>query len=76
MGNLVAEFDSEDEAIEALRKVQTEEGDESLLEFALLQFLHDRPTLVAKEGGLVLYVTRAGTMSTRSLSRAIPADRC
>ena len=58
-GNLVTEFDSEDEAIEALLGVQTEDGDGPLMEFALFQFQDDHPTLVAKERDLVLYLTRA-----------------
>ncbi|MGH7960307.1 MAG: hypothetical protein ACRERD_00590, partial [Candidatus Binatia bacterium] len=48
-GNLVTEFDSEDEAIEALCRVRAEDGYASLLEFALFRFEDDRPTLVAKE---------------------------
>lgn len=58
-GNLVAEFDSEDDVIEALSGVQREDGDESLLGFALFRFEDDRPTLVAKERDLVLYLARA-----------------
>jgi hypothetical protein len=58
-GNLVTEFDSEDEAIEALRGIQAEDGDGALLEFALFRFQDDRPTLVAKERALVRYVARA-----------------
>ena len=37
-GNLVTEFDSGDEAIEALYRVQAEDGEEALLEFALVRF--------------------------------------
>lgn len=66
-GNLATEFDSEDEAIGHLREVQADEGEESILEFALLQFRDGRPTLVAKERDLVTCVARA---QTRSLTTA------
>ena len=61
-GNLVTEFDSEDEAIEALSRIRADEGVEPLLEFALFRFEDDRPTLVAKANELVRYVevTRRG----------------
>ena len=55
-GNLVTEFDSEDEAIEALSSVQADDGDDPLLELALFRFQDGRPTLVAKASDLVLYV--------------------
>ena len=58
-GNLVTEFDSEDEAIEALYSVQAEDGAEALLEFALVRFQDDRPTPIAKGRALVEYVARA-----------------
>jgi len=58
-GNLVTEFDSEDEAIEALYRVQAEDGEEALLEFALVRFQDDHPTLITKERELVRYVARA-----------------
>jgi hypothetical protein len=58
-GNLITEFDSEDEAIEALGEVRAEDGDEALLEFALVRFQDDRPSLVAKEHDLVHYVSNA-----------------
>jgi hypothetical protein len=58
-GNLVTEFDSEDEAIEALCRVQAEDGEEALLEFALVRFQDDRPTLITKERDLIRYVARA-----------------
>jgi hypothetical protein len=57
-GNLVAEFISEDEAIEALGRVQAEDGEEALLEFALVRFQDDHPTLVTKERDLIRYVAR------------------
>lgn len=57
-GNLVTEFDSEEDAIEALSEVQAADGDEPILEFALFRFQDGRPNLVAKESDLVLYVTR------------------
>jgi hypothetical protein len=60
-GNLVTEFDSEDEAIALLCGVRAEEGDEPLLGFALFRFEDDRPSLVAKEGDLVTYVVQAQT---------------
>lgn len=60
-GNLVTEFDSEDEAIRALHLVQLEDGDGPLLEFALFRYQDDRPTLVAKGRDLVLYVAGAPT---------------
>lgn len=58
-GNLISEFDSEDEALEALCRVQAEDGEEVLLEFALVRFQDDRPTLIAKERDLIRYVARA-----------------
>jgi hypothetical protein len=58
-GNLVTEFDSEDEAIEALCRVQAEDGEEALLEFALVRFQDDRPTLITRERDLIRYVARA-----------------
>jgi hypothetical protein len=58
-GNLVTEFDSEDKVIEVLSGVWAEDGDEPLLEFALFRFQNDRPTLVAKESGLISYIARA-----------------
>jgi hypothetical protein len=58
-GNIVTEFDSEDEVIQALIGVQAEDGDAPLLSFALFRFQHGRPTLVAKERDLVRYIARA-----------------
>ena len=58
-GNLVTEFDSEDEAIEALSGIQADDGDESLLEYALFRFQDGRPTLVAKEREFVVHVASA-----------------
>jgi hypothetical protein len=63
-GNLITEFDSDDEAIEALRGVRAEDGDEPLPEFALFRFQDDHPTLVAKERDLVHYVARGRTLKT------------
>lgn len=57
--NLVTEVDSEDEAIEHLRGVQAEAGDEPLLEYALFRFQDHSPTLVAKASDFVLYVAQA-----------------
>lgn len=58
-GNLVTEFDTEDEAIQALLEIQAEEGDEPILEYGLLRFQDDHPTLVARERDLVQYLERA-----------------
>jgi hypothetical protein len=58
-GNLVTEFASEDEAIEALSAIQADDGDEPLLEYALFRFQDGRPTLVAKERDLVVHVASA-----------------
>ena len=58
-GNLVTEFESEDEAIETLWELQSEDGDGPLLELALVRFQDDRPTVVAKENDLVVYVARS-----------------
>jgi hypothetical protein len=58
-GNLVTEFDTEDEAIEALLEIQAEEGDDPILEYGLLRFQNDHPTLVARERDLVAYLERA-----------------
>jgi hypothetical protein len=55
-GNLITEFQSEDEAISALIAVQVEEGDEPILDFALFRFDNGRPSLVAKRGELVRYI--------------------
>ena len=66
-GNLVTEFDSEDEAIAALSGIQAEDGDEPLLELALVRFHDDRPTLVAKASDLVRYVA----MSRRADNPAV-----
>jgi hypothetical protein len=62
-GNLVTEFDSEDEAIGHLREVQADDGEAAILEFALFRFEDGRPTLVAKERDLVTYVARARARS-------------
>ena len=58
-GNLVTEFDSEDEAIKALCRMRDENGDEALLEFALVSFQDNRPTLIAKDRDLIRYLARA-----------------
>ncbi|MBA3449633.1 MAG: hypothetical protein H0T18_00305 [Chloroflexia bacterium] len=58
-GNLVTEFDSEEEAIRALREVRAEDGNEPILEYALVRFQDGRPILVAKESDLVFYLARA-----------------
>jgi hypothetical protein len=58
-GNLVTEFQSEDEAIAALSAVQVEEGDEPILDFALFRFDNGHPSLVAKRGELARYIARA-----------------
>jgi hypothetical protein len=58
-GNLITEFDSEDEAIEALSGVQADNSDESLLEYALFRFQDGCPTLVAKERDLVVHIAAA-----------------
>ena len=58
-GNLVTEFQSEREAIKSLNSVLVDEGTAPLLESALFRFQGGRPTFVAKEDGLVSYVTRA-----------------
>jgi hypothetical protein len=57
-GNLVTEFDSENDAIEALSGFLAEEGDKSLLALALFRYQDDRPFLIAKEGDLVSYIAR------------------
>lgn len=56
LGNLVTEFASEDEAIEALCRMRAEDGDDALLEYALVSFQDDRPTLIAKEQDLIRYL--------------------
>ena len=58
-GNVVTEFQSEDDAVEALSGVQGDDGDEPILELALFRFQDGRPTLVAKERDLVIYLARA-----------------
>ncbi len=69
-GNLVTEFDSEDEAIEALRDIRADEGIEPLLEFALFRFEDDRPTLIAKANDLVSYIAMKRRDSKVILGRA------
>jgi len=59
-GNVVTEFNSERETIEALRHVQAEEGDGPLLELALFRFEDEHPSLIAKQEGLVDYLACAG----------------
>ena len=59
-GNLVTEFESEQEATEALYQVLSEDGANPLLEWALLKFQEGHPSLVAKGSDLVVYVARAG----------------
>jgi hypothetical protein len=58
-GNMVTEFDTEDEVIEVLSGVHAEDGDGPLLEYALFRYEDDCPTLVARERDLVLYLERA-----------------
>jgi hypothetical protein len=60
-GNLVTEFGSEDAAIDALRGVQSEDGDAPFLDLALVRYEEDRPFLVAKGRDLVTYVAHART---------------
>jgi hypothetical protein len=69
-GNLVTEFDSEEEAIVALLEVQAEDGDDPILEYALFRYEDDRPTLVARERDLVLYLERA---RARGVNRVVGA---
>jgi hypothetical protein len=69
-GNLVTEFDSEDEAIEALSGIRADEGIEPLLEFALFRFEDDRPTLIAKANDLVSYIAMTSRDSKVILGRA------
>ena len=64
-GNMVTEFDSEDEVIEVLSEVQDKDGDGSLLEYALFRYEDDNPTLVARERDLVLYLARARERGAR-----------
>ena len=66
-GNLVTEFDSEDEAIDHLRELQADEGEAPILEFALFRFEDVRPTLVAKGRDLIRYVAPS---QARSLTTA------
>jgi hypothetical protein len=74
-GNLVTEFDSEDEAIAALRGVQADDGDGPILECALFRFDDDRPTLIAKERDLVAYISRAERRWERHLESASASPR-
>jgi hypothetical protein len=68
-GNLVTEFDSEDEAIAALCSIRADEGIEPLLEFALLRFEDDRPTPIAKANDLVSYIAMTSRDSKAALGR-------
>jgi hypothetical protein len=60
-GNLVTEFDSENDAIAALSGILAKEGNEALLEYALFRYQDDHPSLIAKEDALVSYIARAQT---------------
>ena len=57
-GNVVADFASERELLDALYQVRDEDGEASLAEYVLLRFCDGHPTLVAKEEDLVKYVAR------------------
>jgi hypothetical protein len=57
-GNMVTEFDTEDEVIEILGEVQSNDGEGALLEYALFRYEGDHPTLVARKHDLVSYVAR------------------
>jgi hypothetical protein len=52
-GNVLDDFDTEREALDALRLFLREHGSEALAELALLRFEDDHPTLVAMGSELV-----------------------
>ena len=69
-GNLVTEFDSEEEAIEALNGIWADEGDEPISEYTLFRFRDGKPSVVAREQDLVLYLERARERGHRPASAA------
>jgi hypothetical protein len=69
-GNLVTEFDSEDEAIDALNGIWADEGDEPISEYTLFRFRDGKPSVVARERDLVLYLERA---RARGVNRVVGA---
>jgi hypothetical protein len=52
-GNLIEDFATEEEAIEALRLAERDHGPAAISDVALLRFDDGHPTLVAMEGELV-----------------------
>jgi hypothetical protein len=69
-GNLVAEFESDQEAIAALGRVQEDEGAESIADYALFRFLDGHPVLIAKQLELVRLVSIARQELSDSSDRA------
>ena len=52
-GNLIEDFATEEEALEALRSAERDHGPEAISDIALLRFDDGHPTLFAMDGELV-----------------------
>jgi hypothetical protein len=57
-GNLIEDFATEEEALEALRSAERDHGPAAISDIALLRFDDGHPTLIAMEGELVERVHR------------------
>lgn len=58
-GNVVDDFATEDEAMEALRAAEREHGLEAIHDIALLRFENGHPSLVAMERDLAKRVSQS-----------------
>ncbi|MBA3450044.1 MAG: hypothetical protein H0T18_02390 [Chloroflexia bacterium] len=58
-GNVIDDFSTEEDALEALRAAQRDHGTEAIKDVALLRFDSGHPTLVAMEHDLVERVTES-----------------
>ena len=59
-GNVIDDFASEGDALEALREAEREHGPAGIGDVALLRYENGHPTLVAMEHDLVARVTESG----------------
>jgi hypothetical protein len=59
-GNVIDDFATEEDALEALRSTKHEHGSAAISEIALLRYDDGRPTLVAMEHDLVARVIESG----------------
>ncbi len=74
-GNVIAEFDSEEQALADLVAEARDYGFDGIESYALLRYQDGHPTLIAMEDDLVTYVRRrsdARTGSFASSSEAAP----